>query len=112
MRILVVEDDLHLGRAISRMLTDQHAVVLVSGLAHAVQALRDCDVLLTDWHLGEESGIDLIGLASVCAPQVRCVLMTAATLDAAAVDKVVAYGCRVLRKPFDAEALAESLRPL
>ncbi len=60
--VLVVDDNAALLRLIERMLADQPVeVVLAGSVDHARKRLRErsFDVLLTDVHLGQDSGLQL-----------------------------------------------------
>src|SRR6266567_442837 len=61
-RVLVVDDEVAVGRTIQRLLGDRHEVVALAGGADAVELLRtdaDFDVILCDMSMPEVTGIDV-----------------------------------------------------
>lgn len=117
-KVLIVDDEDDVVLALHRVLyQDNHRydVLLARSAEIAQQILTDArvDVLVTDVHLPERSGMDLVGWVSVQAPSTRVIVMTA--FDVGRIkDRAHAFGClRLVRKPFDVhEMRAAILRAL
>lgn len=105
-KVLIVDDEDNIVLALHRVLyQDNHRydVLLARNAEIAQQILVDVtiDVLVTDVHLPEMSGMDLLCWAAVETPTTRVIVMTA--FDVSGIrDRAHAYGClRLMRKPFD-----------
>lgn len=117
-KVLVVDDEDNIVLALHRVLyQDNHRydVLLARSAEIAQEIIEDTpiDVLVTDVHLPDKSGMDLLGWVSVQAPRTRVIVMTA--FDVARIkDRAHAFGClRLVRKPFDVhEMRAAILRAL
>jgi DNA-binding NtrC family response regulator len=78
--ILVVDDELGVRRALSRLLEDAgYTVISTDDGHHALELLQmhPIDLILTDHHMPELSGIDLLKLVRVRHPQVVRIILTA-----------------------------------
>lgn len=117
-KVLIVDDEDNIVLALHRVLyQDNHRydVLLARTAEIAQQILLDVpiDVLVTDVHLPEKSGMDLLCWAAVETPTTRVIVMTA--FDVTGIkDRAHAFGClRLMRKPFDVhEMRATILRAL
>ncbi|HYL02945.1 MAG TPA: ATP-binding protein [Steroidobacteraceae bacterium] len=115
-RVLLVEDEPAVRDATRMLLeVEEYHVTAVGSLGEALQAARDAgsvDVLITDYHLRGESGLEVIGaLRRVLGSSLRAVLMTGDT--SSAVKGLPAdLNLRVLSKPVDAEVLLQLLDTL
>jgi response regulator of citrate/malate metabolism len=117
-KVLVVDDEDNIVLALHRVLyqdNDRYDVLLARSAEIAEQILENnrIDVLVTDVHLPEKSGMDLLSWVAVQAPSTRVIIMTA--FDVGGIkDRAHAYGClRLMRKPFDVhEMRAAILRAL
>ena len=105
-KVLIVDDEDNIVLALHRVLyQDNHRydVLLARTAEIAQQILLDIpiDVLVTDVHLPEKSGMDLLCWAAVETPTTRVIVMTA--FDVTGIkDRAHAFGClRLMRKPFD-----------
>jgi DNA-binding NtrC family response regulator len=106
LRILLVEDDDDLRSATEEMLSSLgHRVVGVGTGATARSALAGdtFDVLLTDRHLPDGSGIDVASAATAENPRLRVVI---ASGDASAAD---VGGAVLLPKPYGFDELERAL---
>jgi CheY-like chemotaxis protein len=85
-RVLLVEDDPLVGRALERLLSKSMDVRRVANAEQAIAALThdDFDVVLTDYELGGRDGISLLEEVRAARPHVRRVLMSGSRLDAEA----------------------------
>ena len=114
MNVLIVDDDLSLGRSLARVLARLgHTVRTASSIedALALLATRHAGVLLTDISLGEDwDGIDLACWAAN-AYGTPIVVMTGGDRELARARLVHAglKGVSVLPKPISIEALVEEL---
>ena len=113
LRVLVIDDEPLIGRALKRTLSD-HDVVYEERSERAVARLRageDFDVVLCDLRMPGPDGLAVLETIAAVAPHLarRMVLMTGGASNDA-LTKTAARGVRVLEKPFEPEALAAALR--
>ena len=112
-KVLVVDDDLGARTAVHGVLVDDFDVVVADGIANAEVALsrRDFDVLLTDLEMPNGSGLTLLKRVETKWPWMIGILLTghddAAEVRNARDDKRL---FRVMRKPYEPEALIGSVR--
>src|SRR5690348_5970199 len=105
-KVLVDDDDEHIVFALQRVLycdNDRYDVLLASTAEIAQEILTEVpiDVLVTDVHLPERSGMDLLSWASTSCPRTRVIVMTAFDVNGIKA-RAHAFGClRLMRKPFD-----------
>jgi CheY-like chemotaxis protein len=105
-KVLIVDDEDEVVLSLFRALyQDNHRydVLLARSAEIAEQILGEgrVDVLVTDVHLPEKSGLDLLHWVAVQAPSTRVIVMTA--FDVGIIrDRAHTFGClRLVRKPFD-----------
>ncbi len=117
-KVLIVDDEDNIVLALHRVLyqdNDRYDVLLARSAEIAQQILADVgvDVLVTDVHLPEKSGMDLLSWVAVQAPSTRVIIMTAFDVNGIK-DRAHAFGClQLMRKPFDVhEMRAAILRAL
>ena len=113
-RVLLVDDDALVRRSVGRLLLrDGHAVIEAEGGRAAIAVLRNepVDVVLTDLHMPDLDGIELIIAVRAMLPDIPVVAMSgdsperfASLLDAAMLGAVV-----TLQKPFEARELLEAI---
>jgi CheY-like chemotaxis protein len=109
--ILLVDDIAEIRAHVRDLLTDLGHQVIEAASAEEAAALADLpglDWVLSDVHLGETDGVDLLGNIAARHPALHLALMTSLPPD----DPLFAAGARrwpVLRKPLDAGALAQLL---
>lgn len=108
-KILVVDDQPTLARAIKRMLAD-HDVTAVGGAREAlatIEAGARYDVILTDLMMPELSGMDLHeAVKNIDPAQVqKMVFMTGGAFTGRAREFVEKVGMPTIEKPFDKTAL-------
>ena len=113
--ILLADDSPHAQRMGQRILAEEgHQVVCVSdGQAAALRLPEvDADVVIADAHLPEISGIELCRCIKLNSRYVR-VILTAGSLEELDEAAAKRAGCdAILRKPFEASVMAETLAPL
>ncbi|MCX5791872.1 MAG: response regulator [Elusimicrobia bacterium] len=100
-RILLVENDQGLLAFCCYLLSrEKYAVTVCSSAAEAAALIRGgaYDILLTDFHLGDGCGADLLSLSKRVAPAARALLMSADDTRHAA-----------LRKPFTSQELLSAV---
>src|SRR6266478_1284363 len=71
-RVLVIDDEVAVGRTIQRLLGDRHEVVALAGGAEAVALLgngADFDVILCDMSMPEVTGIDVYVRSTEARPE-------------------------------------------
>lgn len=113
-RVLIVDDEDNIVLALHRVLyQDNHRydVLLARSAEIAQKILMDVtvDVLVTDVHLPEKSGMELLYWAAVETPSTRVIVMTA--FDVTGIkDRAHAFGClRLMRKPFDVHEMRSTI---
>jgi PAS domain S-box-containing protein len=110
LKVLLVEDDVLIRLVTAEMLTDLgHEVVEAGSAEQATEALaaETFDVLVSDLNLPGVSGAAFAGEARRVQPQIGVVFATGVDQAPAAPD--VGAAPYLLRKPYDIDALAESL---
>jgi DNA-binding NtrC family response regulator len=112
-RILVVDDEEVVARAIARMAQHfGHEVVIAHSMAEALDELSRSafDVVLTDLRLGEHDGLELLRHLQQEAPEVPVVLITGqATIDSA-MEAIRAGAYDYVAKPPRLEAIGALLK--
>jgi DNA-binding response OmpR family regulator len=114
MKLLIVEDDVVLGRAIARMLMARgHRCRVASSVTSAVRSLatKRPDFLLTDYDLGAGcTGVDLAGWVRASF-DIPVIVMTGHEAGAARaqLDDAGLADVRILPKPFSQDELAGKL---
>ena len=98
-RVLIVDDEPVLLRAVSKMLSKYgYDVRQANGPRQALEIINGqgpIEVVLSDVLMSEMSGMDLVREVARISPQTACILMTGGTVDSAEIP-----GClHVLRKP-------------
>src|SRR6185312_11323398 len=113
--ILLADDSPHALRMGQRILTEEgHQVECVSDGESAALRLPDvdADVVIADAHLPGLSGIELCRCIKSSSRYVR-VILTAGSLEELDEAAAKRAGCdAILRKPFEASVMAETLAPL
>ena len=114
-RVLVVDDEVAVGRTIQRLLGDRHDVVVVTSGREGIDLLEsgvDFDVILCDMSMPEVSGIEVFTRASACRPELagRFVFMTGGSFNARSRDFFEASTNQRIDKPFDLDSLRAVVR--
>jgi len=113
--ILLADDSPHAQRMGQRILAGEgHQVVCVSGGKAAAECLVevDPDVVVADAHLPELSGIELCRVIKSGRPYVR-VILTVGQIEELDETAARGAGCdAILRKPFEASVVMDTVRPL
>jgi EAL domain-containing protein (putative c-di-GMP-specific phosphodiesterase class I) len=110
--VLIVDDDPIVGRSLKRVLElGAHEVTVATSGGEAADALmkRTFDVVLSDIHMPEMSGIDLLSLVRAYDLDVPVVLMSGAPSLDTAIEAVRLGAMEYLVKPIDHEALVKSI---
>lgn len=114
-RVLIVDDEDNIVLALHRVLyqdNERYDVLLARTAEIAQQILHDAhvDVMVTDVHLPEKSGMDLLSWTAVESPATRVIVMTAFDISGIK-DQAHAFGClRLTRKPFDVHEMRATIR--
>lgn len=114
-RILVIDDDIVVGRNVQRMLRDRHDVVLVQGATEGLKLLEDgedFDLMICDVEMPGLNGPGFCAAVRQRWPQLRdrLVFMTGGAYSPEAVLFVEESALRILTKPFTAKRLKEFVR--
>jgi CheY-like chemotaxis protein len=109
-RVLIVDDEPLLGRALSFVLSDAHCVDVVTSAKEALGRLRSgerYDVILSDIAMPDMNGIDFHEEVARTLPAQarRVVFVTGGVMNAAVRARVEASGRTVLEKPFGVDRL-------
>lgn len=117
-RVLVVDDDLMLGRSIHRVLSREHDVVVVDGGRAALQELERIespyDLILCDLMMPDMTGMELHRRLSQTRPELisRMVFISGGAFSSDASDFLSRVPNQRLEKPFDLHALRALVRVL
>jgi CheY-like chemotaxis protein len=114
-RVLVVDDEPRMGKALERLLAPDHEVAVAGGAREAlglVERGETWDVVLCDLMMPGMSGMDLHAELARRAPALagRLVFMTGGAYTQEAQDFLARVPNRRLEKPFRPEALEAVLR--
>ena len=114
-RVLVVDDEVAVGRTIQRLLGDRHEVVALSSGADAIELLRtgaSFDVILCDMSMPEVTGIDVFARSTAARPELadRFVFMTGGSFTSTTRDFLEQSRNERIDKPFDLAALRAVVR--
>jgi len=114
--VLVVEDQVDLGRAIRDTLTDYgYRVILVSDPAAAIATVErgeEIDAMVTDVVMPRMSGSELATVVARLRPSIKVLYISGYTRDVALRRGILERSAAFLPKPFLPEQLAEQLRLL
>ncbi len=83
-RVLVVDDDLEIVRALETVLTKlgHEVTVLIDGLdAIALLDAQQFAAVITDWQLGAVDGLDVLNVAKKRCPLARRIMVTASPTE-------------------------------
>ncbi|BDG03214.1 hypothetical protein AMOR_22100 [Anaeromyxobacter oryzae] len=116
-RVVVVDDEPLVGRAVQRVLAAQHDVVVLTAASAALAALAEepaADVVLCDLMMPGMSGMELHARVRARSPRVadRFVFLTGGAFTAAAREFLDAVPNARIEKPFDPEALRAAVARL
>ena len=114
-KVLVVDDEENIVLALHRILyrdNGRYDVLLArtAEIAQEILAELPIDVIVTDVHLPERSGMDLrLSWAALSCPHTRVIVMTAFDVNGIK-DRAHAFGClRLMRKPFDVHEMRATI---
>jgi len=114
-RVLVIDDEVAVGRTIQRLLGDRHDVVVVTSGAQAMDlflAGSEFDVVLCDISMPEMNGMEVQERAIACRPELadRFVFMTGGSYSPKTREFFDSEARTRIDKPFDLEALRSLVR--
>jgi CheY-like chemotaxis protein len=114
-RVLVIDDEVAVGRTIQRLLGDRHEVVALASGSEAIELLRsgaEFDVILCDMSMPEVTGIDVYERATENRRELadRFVFMTGGSFAASTRDFLEQSPNEKIDKPFDLTALRALVR--
>ena len=117
LNVLVVDDEPLIRWSVAETLLDRGMGVVTaedgrSAIASVAAAARAFDIVLLDHQLPDVADWSLLGLLRQMTPRSAIVLMTAFHTAELAAEARRRGACCVLRKPFDMDDLADSLRAL
>ncbi|NUP06968.1 MAG: response regulator [Polyangiaceae bacterium] len=110
LRVLVVDDNVPFASVLRRIIVGAgHACAVVHSSDAAVAAveMNTFDVVISDFHIGHQSGIDLMRRVRQLEPRTRRILMSGSAPSREEADLSVVD--RYLLKPFEREALLSAL---
>ena len=114
LRVLVIDDEISIGRTIDSIFEDQHEVMVSTSAREALAQLErglTFDVILCDVVMPGASGVDFYEQLRAVRPELcnRVVFMTGATLGSDQGRSLAALPNAVLEKPFDLDRLEAML---
>jgi DNA-binding NtrC family response regulator len=110
--ILVVDDDAGIRENIADLLsTEDYRVFSAADANEAMHVLETepIDLLVTDFQMPGRNGVELIEAARKANHPVPAILMTAYLYVYEQIDEVRRRGITLLRKPFDADEILQSV---
>ena len=110
--ILVVDDDAGIRENIADLLSSEnYEVVSAANADEAMRVLESqrIDLLLTDFQMPGRNGVELIEAARRANHRVPAILMTAYLYVFEQMDERRREGITLLRKPFDAEEILQTV---
>ncbi len=119
--ILVVDDEIHVGKAMKHMLADEHDVVLVTSGSAAKQAIKKkkteketFDVIICDLMMPDVTGMDLYAWLAEKHPDLadKMVFVTGGAFTPRAKEFISSVENPRLEKPFDPKTLKAWLRKM
>jgi DNA-binding NtrC family response regulator len=111
-RVLVVDDDVHLGRALHELLTQAgYETTVAHSAEEALDRLREqtFHLVLTDLQLPGRNGISLIKTIAEACPETKCVLITAHGSTRTAVTALKRGAVEYVQKPIKPRRLLAML---
>jgi len=114
LRVMVIDDEISIGRTIDSIFEDQHDVVVTTSARDALAQLEkglSFDVILCDVVMPGASGVDFYEQLRTVRPELceRVVFMTGATLGSDQGRSLAALPNAILEKPFDLDRLEAML---
>ena len=115
MKILVVEDELHVAELIQTVLEDLgNSCVLASDAASADRLLdsEQIDAVTLDLGMPGQNGLDWLEQVAARRPQLarRTLVITGLHLEADSVRRLARCGAGIVAKPFSIQALYDAFR--
>jgi PAS domain S-box-containing protein len=115
LRVLVIEDDQLLARALGRMLAQQHRVVVTSGGEEGLAVLEKdpaFDLVLCDMMMPHTSGMEVYETLLARSPELagRIIFMTGGAFTPRAAEFLATVGNPTLGKPFSRDDLLATLQ--
>ncbi len=107
-RILVVDDEASIREFLELLLSRAgHQISLAGSFAEAKSALQTSafELVITDFRLGRDSGVDVLKLARAIAPPPEVIVITAYGTPASAVEAMRQGAYDYISKPFDNDEL-------
>jgi two-component system, NtrC family, sensor kinase len=104
-RVLVIDDDAAVARAIARILSAEHDVSVEIDAGKAIECIQDgerYDAIVCDLTMTPVSGVDVYCALRRCAPELllHLAFVTGGVFTAAAHELVATTKCPILSKPF------------
>jgi len=106
-RILVVDDDAGMLRAMSALLMDQGEITTAGGVKEATDQLKahPFDLVVTDYEMGDGTGIDVLDCALFHHPETPVIVVTAYGTKERAIQMINHQVFALLEKPVDPEEI-------
>jgi DNA-binding NtrC family response regulator len=102
-RVLIIEDDESMGDALKTILEDNgYEVVLAMNAHQGIEQvhLRPFELVLTDVHLPDMSGLDVLAILQKRAPRIPVIIITAHSTREVVTQAMARGAFHVLPKPF------------
>ncbi len=114
-KILVVDDDKEFRDAAASIFDmNGYVTINASGGMGAIEMLESnrFDVIITDIHMPDGSGIDLLSTIRRCNPDLSAVIVVTGQLDAQDEGALQLAAHSVFKKPFDVNALLSAIEDI
>ena len=112
-RILVMEDDVNIGRGLATILGDEnYSVAVANDGQSAIDAFKkeDFDLLIADIRLPDMNGLDVIKQVRQHTPETKIIVITGFVSTSVAVDAMQSGVADFLPKPFSENQIIKAVR--
>ncbi len=113
-RILIIDDDPHVRRALERLIASEHDVVVAGSGVDALERLErdtEFDVILCDLMMPDVDGVDVYEALVVHHPELcdRVIFLSGGAFTRRGQDFLESTGCPVIHKPVSLEDLLAAI---
>ena len=111
-RILVVDDEHGLRQSLRMLLKEQYDVLLASSVAEAIEILgtEAVDIIITDIHMPNSTGLDLLREAKKNYPDIEVIILTGYGRLVTAMEAIECGAFAYLEKPFDFQVMLDRIQ--
>lgn len=110
--ILVVDDEHGLRQSLRMLLKEQYEVLLASSVAEAKEILAETpvDIIITDIHMPNSTGLDLLREVKKNHPEIEVIILTGYGRLVTAMEAIECGAFAYLEKPFDFQVMLDRIQ--